>query len=153
MVKESNYGCSLKFSIKYCVKFWNDRTNECMDGSKNVQIFAVKTVYNYSTSPHYHLNIHLFYLLFYLLLFTQNSFFNSVELLSMRVLLSLRNTYKGAIHEQSFKTYKSQIKHNEKYHTQHENQKSKIFADDTITSSVAIIRRKQLQLTVVSPVI
>ena len=35
-----------------------------------------------------------FYLFIYLLLFTQDSLFNYVELLSMRVLPSLRNTYK-----------------------------------------------------------
>ena len=37
------------------------------------------------------------YLFIYLLLFTQDSLFNSVELLSMRVLPSLRDSYKGAL--------------------------------------------------------
>ena len=39
----------------------------------------------------------IYYLFIFLLLFTQDSLFSSVELLSMRVLPSLRNTYKGAL--------------------------------------------------------
>ena len=39
----------------------------------------------------------LLFLFIYVSLFAQDSYLNSVELLSMRVLISLWNTYKGAL--------------------------------------------------------